>query len=60
MPPKLELTGQMFGKQVVINRDVCRNGSWYWICRCNCGMSDAKTKHLIYRKGIDDGTQGCN
>jgi hypothetical protein len=32
----IDLTGQRFGKLVVIKRDISKSGT-YWICKCDCG-----------------------
>lgn len=37
MPPFVDLTGQRFGKLVVINRAGTRNREALWRCRCDCG-----------------------
>jgi hypothetical protein len=36
MPALKDLTGQRFGRLVVINRDTSRKGV-YWNCQCDCG-----------------------
>lgn len=37
MSKSLELTGQRFGKLVVIKRNGSKNGRAYWLCQCDCG-----------------------
>ena len=32
-----DLTGQRFGRLVVKKFDCLKNGSYYWICKCDCG-----------------------
>lgn len=38
MPPLKDLTGQRFGRLIVVERDTSRNGV-YWLCRCDCGKT---------------------
>lgn len=43
MPAALDLSGQRFGRLVVIERShQDSHGAWLWLCRCNCG----KTVHV--------------
>lgn len=37
MPRAIDITGQRFGKLVVIRRAPSRSGRAYWLCRCDCG-----------------------
>lgn len=39
MPPAIDLTGQRFGRLVVVERLVERSNylSPYWVCKCDCG-----------------------
>ncbi len=39
MPAALDLTGQRFGRLVVIRRDETapRGAGLHWVCRCDCG-----------------------
>lgn len=38
MPPLIDISGQKFGRLIVIKRDTSRIGKYvYWICQCECG-----------------------
>lgn len=38
MPAFKDITGQRFGRLVAIKpRDKTKNGTWRWLCRCDCG-----------------------
>lgn len=41
MKPPLDLTGQRFGRLVVLQRGECDPKRVYWLCLCDCG---AKTQ----------------
>jgi hypothetical protein len=41
MPPRLELTGERFGRLTVVARSHLANGAWKWTCLCDCGRSVA-------------------
>lgn len=50
-PPRLDLTGQRFGRLVVVERAADVDGKWRslsaWVCRCDCGKSHVvQTSHL--------------
>ena len=34
---RLDLTGQRFGKLVVLNESHTEKGKWFWNCQCSCG-----------------------
>lgn len=36
-PTFIDLTGQQFGKLVVVERDTDKNNKTHWICKCECG-----------------------
>lgn len=38
MPKKIDLTGQRFGRLVVIRECGRKNGHVAWLCRCDCGV----------------------
>ena len=33
----MDLTGQKFGRWTVLERDLSKKGTAYWICECECG-----------------------
>ena len=35
--PMIDLTGQRFGRLLVIRRDESRKKAAYWLCKCDCG-----------------------
>lgn len=35
--PGQDLTGERFGKLLVLRRADSRNGRTHWLCRCDCG-----------------------
>ena len=37
MPPLKNLTGQIFGKLIVLEKAPSRNKHVYWKCKCECG-----------------------
>lgn len=47
----IDLTGQRFGKLVVISRakENTRNGTTRWICKCDCGNMTTVTKTKLTR-----------
>ncbi|MCF8890638.1 HNH endonuclease [Priestia megaterium] len=52
-----EMLGQRFGRLVVIEKSTnqASNGSFYWICRCDCG----NTKEVRRRNLIEGIAQSC-
>lgn len=38
MPPPVELSGQRFGRLLVLGRAPHMNGRTAWLCRCDCGQ----------------------
>lgn len=47
MPKALDLTGQKFGKLLVLKRVPSKNNKTYWLCRCQCGIEkEIQTGHL--------------
>ena len=57
MPPLRDLTGQRFGRLVVLARDGSRAGAVYWLCRCDCG--NKKTAASNNLKGGYTRSCGC-
>ena len=54
MPKLIDLTGEVFGRLTVLERDITRKGT-YWKCQCECG----KIKSVLgsnLRRGV---TQSC-
>ena len=39
MSKLIDLTGQKFGKLLVISKDITKktNSGSYWVCKCDCG-----------------------
>ena len=37
MPPRIDLTGQRFGRLVVEGYSHTKNGKTHWVCKCDCG-----------------------
>lgn len=47
MPKKIDLTGQPFGRYVVIREYGRKNGAVTWLCRCECGREKVvSVRHL--------------
>lgn len=38
----LELTGQRFGRLIVLKAAGSKGGKYYWLCRCDCGTEAVK------------------
>ena len=55
MPKKIDLTGQRFGRLIVIREAGRKNGKVAWLCRCECGNEIVVSgDHLR-----DEHTQSC-
>ena len=53
---KIDITGQRFGRLVVIREDgKDKRGEYYWICRCDCGNEKRVSSYKL-RSG---NTQSC-
>ena len=50
-----DLTGMVFGRLKVIGFDSVRNGSYYWLCECECG----NRKSVQYSKLMRGHTRSC-
>lgn len=67
MPPPRELTGERFGRLVVLReadrKDWARNGPWRmrsWLCACDCGATVVvPTGRLTTRHGNATRSCGC-
>jgi len=57
VPKRIDLTGQRFGRLVVVNYAGSANGKRWWICSCDCG-SQIKTATYYLRCG-DTKSCGC-
>ena len=59
MPAPLNLTGQTFGRLVVLDRSHRANGqSWKWRCRCECGRT-VTVQGSILKAGLTRACQSC-
>lgn len=55
----IDLTGQRFGRLVVIEKDIEKSkarGKTFWICKCDCGNTKSIHSVDLLRKG---GTRSC-
>ncbi len=49
MKTNVDLTNMIFGKLVVLERDMPRKGHQYWICLCSCGIKKSiREKSLMH------------
>ena len=57
MPKKIDLTGQPFGRLIVIREDgVYANGDIKWLCKCECGrIRHARTYTLTHGQALSCG-----
>lgn len=44
MAPRIDLTGQRFGRLTVLHFAEARKGQHYWRCRCDCGAEHSPTQ----------------
>lgn len=49
MPPLMDITGQRFGRLVVIKRNGYRAGRTAWLCKCDCGKYVTATQNCLSR-----------
>lgn len=47
MPAAKQLTGQVFGRLMVVERFRSRNGRVTWLCRCECGKLHEAVSHAL-------------
>ncbi len=47
MPPLINLTGQRFGRLVVLERDGTRSRRTTWLCQCECGNTHVTTTSYL-------------
>lgn len=59
MPPLIDLTGQRFGKLVVLERDGSKAGT-YWICQCDCGNKISVRRDALTRPKNPKQCCGCD
>lgn len=54
----MDLTGQRFGKLLVLRRDPARKdgGNYYWICECDCGKRKSIRGTSLVK---ENGTRSC-
>lgn len=45
--PLTDITGQVFGRLTVLERDCFANGKTRWLCRCECGQSTVVIGQLL-------------
>lgn len=56
----LDLTGQRFGKLIVIERDLNRTNGTYWKCQCDCGNIISTRKDTLTRTKGNKTSCGCD
>ena len=55
MPPRIDLTGQKFGRLTVVGYSHTKNGNSYWHCVCECGNVT-----IVYGRDLKNGnTKSC-
>lgn len=54
-----DLTGERFGKLVVLNRDLSRDGA-YWNCKCDCGVVKSIKGTSLTKKKEPTRSCGCD
>jgi hypothetical protein len=47
VPPLIDLTGQRFGRLVVLERDGTRSRRTTWLCQCECGNTHVTTTSYL-------------
>lgn len=47
MPPKIDYTGQKFGKLTVIEWEKGKDKKSYWLCKCDCGNYTQSYTHAL-------------
>lgn len=56
-----DITGQRFGKRVVIKFSFSKDGNRYWKCKCDCGfVSDVAYHYLKETLKNSNKNQGCS
>ena len=50
-----DLTGEVFGELLVLQRDNSKNNNVYWICQCSCGTKVSVLGHSLKTGG----TRSC-
>lgn len=59
MPKKIDLTGQPFGRFVVIRECGRKNGHVAWLCRCDCGREKVVRGSSLTRRKNPTVSCGC-
>ena len=55
MPAFRDISGQRFGRLVVIDKYDRKHGGWRWLCQCDCGGTIITASHNLVRNQ----TQSC-
>lgn len=50
MPKRIDITGQRFGRLVVLEPSHIKDGKWWWRCQCDCGR-ETTTSGKYLRNG---------
>ena len=59
MPKKIDLTGQPFGRLIVIREAGRKNGSVAWLCKCDCGREKVVRGSSLTRRKNPTVSCGC-
>ena len=59
MPKKIDLTGQPFGRLIVIRECGRKNGSVAWLCKCDCGREKVVRGSSLTRRKNPTVSCGC-
>lgn len=59
MPEKIDLTGQRFGRLVVIRECGRKNGKVAWLCKCDCGREKVVRGSSLTRRKNPTVSCGC-
>lgn len=60
MTKLIDLTGQRFGKLVVLERDFSKTNGTYWKCKCDCGTIISTRKDTLTRAKNPKQSCGCD
>lgn len=52
MSAVVDITGQRFGRLVVIERAGSKNGKAYWLCKCDCGKTVTVNGQTLRSGGV--------
>ena len=56
----IDLTGQRFGKLVVLERDTSKTNGTYWLCKCDCGKIISARRDQLTRPKNPKRSCGCD